>query len=100
MRHSPSGSPFDVVTDAVMRLRLCHTLEDVERAYPVLVRTLEFALRRVTHVSRQGGASPGLHAPARWLDTVLRDHAALDSEEGETIRAELRGLVARIRERA
>jgi hypothetical protein len=94
------GSPSDIVIDATMRIRLCHTLEEVEAAYPILLRTLEFAARRIDRVARQGGSSPGVHGPCRWLDAVLRDAPCLDEPGGEPIREELRSLVARIRERA
>jgi hypothetical protein len=72
----------------------------VEAIHPGLVRCLEFAERRVAGIARKGGSNHGVIPMLKWLDAVLRDHAALDSEEGEVLRAELRGLVGRIRERA
>jgi hypothetical protein len=81
-------------------LRQCRDLADVQAAYPRVLSYLDFACRRVEWVARQRGSSPAVVPPLRWLDAVLRDHPALDSAEGEALRAELRGLAARIRERA
>jgi hypothetical protein len=100
MRHGPSGSPGDIVNDATVRIRTCRSLEELERVYPILVRTLEFTARRVEWIGRKGGSSPGVHGPCKWLDQVVRELPALDSAQGEPIRAELRALVARIQERA
>ena len=67
--------------------------------FPNIVRRLEHIRCRVDAVHRRGGSSPGVAGPLRWLDSVIRDHAALDSPQGEPLRAELRAIVARIRER-
>jgi hypothetical protein len=95
--HTKAGSPADCVNSATMMLRQCRDLADVEAAYPRVRSYLEFTRRRVEWISRRGGSSPAVIPACKWLDAVLRDHAALDCEEGETIRRELRGLVARIR---
>jgi hypothetical protein len=96
--HTKAGSPADCVLSAVVMLRQCRDFVDVETAYPRILGYLEFAARRVGWVARQKGSSPAVLAPCKWLDAILRDHAALDSAEGEALRAELRGLVGRIRE--
>jgi hypothetical protein len=98
--HTKAGSPADCVLIAVVMLRQCRDLTDVQAAYPRVLNYLEFTARRVEWVARKGGSSPAVVAPCRWLDTVLKDHAAMDCEEGEAIRAELRQLVAKIRNRA
>jgi hypothetical protein len=104
MRHTPlhtkAGSPSDCVNSVTVMLRECRDLADVEAVYPRVLSYLEFTLRRVEWVARKHGSSPAVIPACRWLDSVLREHAAMDCEEGELIRSELRGLVARIRERA
>jgi hypothetical protein len=89
-----------VVCDAATKLRRCRSLEEVEAAYPGLVRTLEFTERRVTWVRQRGGSTPGVVGPLRWLDQVVREHPAMDEPGGQPLRQELRALIGRIRDRA
>jgi hypothetical protein len=100
MQHPTAGRPADIVLDSIVRLRLCRDLADVERAMPTLIRVLEYTARRVAGIARKGGSSPGVHGPLRWLDAVCRELPALDEPGGESLRSELRSLIARIRERA
>jgi hypothetical protein len=91
------GSPADQLNQVAILLRLCPDTAAVERRFADIMRRLERVRRRVDRVARQGGSTPGVFGPLRWLDSVLRDHLALDSAEGEPLRADLRGLVAKIR---
>jgi hypothetical protein len=102
MRHiAPGiGSPGDQVNSVTVLLHQCQDLHAVEWAYPRLLQHLDYVKQRVDRVARQGGSCPGVAGPLRWLDQVLRDSPALDEPGGEPLRAELRQLVARIRERA
>jgi hypothetical protein len=94
-----TGSAVDQVNSVAIILHRCKDGRGVEYRFPALVRRLEDVLRRVEAVARQGGSSPGVIGPLRWLDQVVRDLPALDEPRGEPLRAELRTLVARIRER-
>jgi hypothetical protein len=84
----------------VIQLRACRDLADVEGCYPRIAHSLEFARRRVEFMRRRGAVHAAIRGPLAWLDTVVRDHQALDSAEGEAIREELRRIVAVIREQA
>jgi hypothetical protein len=102
MRHlAPGvGSVSDQVNSVTVILHQCPDLPAVEWAYPRLVRRLDAVRVRVDSTARRGGSSPGVAGPLRWLDQVVRELPALDEPGGEPLRAELRSLVARIRERA
>jgi hypothetical protein len=94
-----TGSAADQVNQVVIILRRCKDLRAVEYRFPAIARRLEDVLRRVNSTARRGGSSPGVLGPLHWLDQVLRELPALDEPGGEPLRAELRALVARIRER-
>src|SRR5262249_55290978 len=102
MRTAPIGvgSAADQINQAAITLRLCPGIAEVEYQFSSIVRRLEYVRERVDRVARRGGSTPGVAGSLRWLDQVVRDHPALDSAEGESLRAELRSLVARIRQRA
>jgi hypothetical protein len=95
-----AGSPADVLTHVTVLLYQCEDLADVEGLFPRITNNLKFTLRRVEWVHRQGGHSREIAGAMRWLDQVVRDLPALDSDGGEPIRAELRRLTARIAEHA
>jgi hypothetical protein len=95
-----AGSTADRVHAGTGQLKGCEDLGAIEYRYSQIVDALEDVIRRASMVRWRGGSIAGLDTAAHWLDQVVRSHWALDSHEGETLRAELRAWVARIRERA
>jgi hypothetical protein len=92
-----TGSVADQLNGLVILLNGCADLREIEYRWPRLVRGLENVANRVSVARSRGGSIPGLDTAAAWLESTVRDHAALQGPDGEPIRTELLGIVGRIR---